>query len=54
MDAVHTYLAALNKALAKGDATEHTHRPAFKDRTGSRGGFVAPVKFTALRDRLCI
>ena len=30
MDAVHTYLAALNKALAKGDATEHTHRPALK------------------------
>ena len=30
MQAVHTYLATLAKALAKHDATEHTHRPALQ------------------------
>ena len=30
MTAVDSYLAALQKELARGDATEHTHRPALK------------------------
>ncbi len=30
MDPTATYLKALSAALAKGDATEHTHRPALK------------------------
>ncbi|MDP1830883.1 MAG: hypothetical protein Q8K67_02405 [Geothrix sp.] len=30
MDPTADYLKALSSALAKGDATEHTHRPALK------------------------
>ncbi|HEY3270015.1 MAG TPA: type ISP restriction/modification enzyme [Geothrix sp.] len=30
MDPSPSYLKALSSALAKGDATEHTHRPALK------------------------
>lgn len=30
MDPIQTYLKALSAALAKGNATEHTHRPALK------------------------
>jgi hypothetical protein len=30
MDAIEVYLAEINKAYGRGDATEHTHRPALK------------------------
>ena len=30
MDAIAVYLEQINRAVAKGDATEHTHRPALK------------------------
>ncbi len=30
MDAIAVYLEQVNRAVAKGDATEHTHRPALK------------------------
>lgn len=30
MPAVDIYLHALQKELSRGDATEHTHRPALK------------------------
>ena len=30
MDAIAVYLEQINRAVARGDATEHTHRPALK------------------------
>jgi hypothetical protein len=30
-DAFDKYLAEINKAYLRGDATEHTHRPALKE-----------------------
>ncbi len=30
MDAIPVYLEQINRAVAKGDATEHRHRPALK------------------------
>lgn len=30
MDAIAVYVEQINRAAAKGDATEHTHRPALK------------------------
>ena len=32
-DAIAVYLEQINRAVAKGDATEHTHRPALKGLT---------------------
>lgn len=29
-DAFENYIAEINKAYERGDATEHTHRPALK------------------------
>lgn len=31
LSAIQKYLATIRKSLARGDATEHTHRPALKD-----------------------
>ncbi|MCD6394453.1 MAG: hypothetical protein J7M40_13210 [Planctomycetes bacterium] len=36
-DAIAVYLEQINRAVAKGDATEHTHRPALKGLIESLG-----------------
>ena len=38
-DPFSTYLSDINKAYSRGDATEHTHRPALKRLVLSRDGF---------------
>ncbi|MDT7602698.1 MAG: hypothetical protein QOF61_695 [Acidobacteriota bacterium] len=40
MPHIAAYLKAVEKALAKGDATEHTYRPALKDLIESLGDNV--------------
>ena len=40
MEAATRYLAAIAAALAKGDATEHTHRPALKAFVETRGSKI--------------
>ena len=34
LEAIAEYLRQVGKDLARGDSTEHTHRPALKSRAG--------------------
>ena len=47
-DAIAVYLDQINRAVAKGDATEHTHRPALKGLIEALGNMIDLV-----RDNLC-